>query len=121
MRRDATEQAIRDLLEGDEVDYLGFSANHVELSCIGGVLRLLRSPVRIVKETGDEIAFPEPGSRDALCELQGHTVKLVSLTASEMTLHFDDGTRLVGAIHEGPGTSIEYEPNDPRDGATQAL
>jgi hypothetical protein len=60
--------------------------DYVELHFDGPVLRCLADPV--VDTAGDPVAFPQPGSRDALCELIGREVRLAADEPDHLRLDF---------------------------------
>lgn len=66
---------------GQPMSAVSFVHDYVELHFDGKILRALTRPS--VASDRDQLAFPEPGSRDALCELIGKRVVNVILRETE--------------------------------------
>src|SRR6266571_7514110 len=70
----------RELIErivGEQLGAVSFVQDYVEFHFDGPVIRALAAP--IVKEDGQTIRFPAPGSRDKLCSLIGRPVSSFEL------------------------------------------
>jgi hypothetical protein len=70
----STRRKIQSLV-GEELSAVSFVRDYVEFHFDGPVFRAMVGP--IVTQGYISIAFPEPGSRDALCELIGLAVREV--------------------------------------------
>jgi hypothetical protein len=82
-------QEVQDLI-GEEISAISFVRDYVEIHFDGPVLRSLSGPT--VVESGIRYAFPESGSRDALCRLIGSTVCALTVDdATALILTTDDG------------------------------
>jgi hypothetical protein len=69
MRREVSrEEALLDLM-GEEINEISFVMDYVEVHFNGPKLTCFGNP--IVEREGRRSVFPEPGSRDALCNLIG--------------------------------------------------
>lgn len=66
---------------GQRMSAVSFVHDYVEVHFDGKILRSLTNP-RVVSSRG-QLTFPEPGSRDALCELIGKSVVNVIVQAPE--------------------------------------
>jgi hypothetical protein len=78
---------------GEELNTVSFVMDYVEFGFNGPVLRALTSP--IVDIGGERPRFPAPGSRDALCDLIGRTVRAVDEREEiSLTLELTGGARL---------------------------
>ena len=82
-----------DRLTGEELNEVSFVMDYVEFHFNGPVLRALTPPT--VRSAGLVARFPEPGSRDRLCDLIGKTVAAVSAVDDvAIDLSFTDGATL---------------------------
>jgi len=99
-------------IAGAHVDGVNFVADYAEIIVDGAVVRLLLHPV-VIAEASGEVAFPGPGSRDALCALIGRRVAEVELHRDLLLLRFDGSTvvraRIDEADERGP-ESVHYVP-----------
>ncbi len=68
-------EGIKELI-GEELNVVSFVMDYVEFHFNGPVLRALTKPTVGIR--GARATFPEPGSRDRLCELIGKQVAAVS-------------------------------------------
>ncbi len=64
-------------LRGEEISAVCFVRDYVEFHFDGPILRCLSNPTIVVQ--GVEYRFPEPGSRDALCQVIGLTVREMTM------------------------------------------
>jgi hypothetical protein len=67
---------IQDLV-GEEISAIAFVRDYVEIHCDGPIVRCLSNPS--ITFHGTTFRFPEPGSRDALCQAIGSTIGAVTL------------------------------------------
>ena len=70
-----------------------FVADYVELDFNGPVLRALAAPCML--RGGSQTRFPEPGSRDALCELIQRVVESATEERGELRVRFEGGLSFV--------------------------
>lgn len=88
--------------------------DYVEFHFNGPGLRALTNP--IVEVSGNRYRFPEPGSRDGLCELIGRTVTAVHQDDDvALTLELTGGARLTipldDASYIGPEAMHFFSPH----------
>jgi hypothetical protein len=89
-------------LMSEPLSAVSFVMDYVELHFNGSYLRCLEPPV-VTAPTGERLAFPGPGSRDALCSRIGAEVKEISaVDGGELRVAFGDGA-VIGAslAHDG--------------------
>jgi hypothetical protein len=80
-------------LVGEELNIVAFVMDYVEFHFNGPVLRALSRPIVVVD--GSPSRFPEPGSRDRLCQLIGKQVSTASATDDvSIDISFTDGSSL---------------------------
>ena len=80
-------------LVGEELSVVSFVMDYVEFHFNGPGLRALTNPIAEVNS--NRYRFPEPGSRDGLCELIGRTVIAVHEREGEaLILELTGGARL---------------------------
>ena len=86
-------RSVNDLI-GEQVNAVCFVMDYVELRFNGPILRALTD---IVVERGRERhVFPEPGSRDALCEVIEARLESIDVVEDRaMTLRFDRGQTVI--------------------------
>jgi hypothetical protein len=77
-------------LVGCELGTVAFVRNYVEFIFDGPVLRSLTPPVVIVDGLRHE--FPQPGSRDVLCELIGRVVEGAGELPDRLSVSFAGGS-----------------------------
>lgn len=71
-----TIEQITDLI-GEQISAVAFVCDYVEFHFNGPIIRSEAKPC--IKVFGTEFAFPENGSRDALCRVIGSTVHSINL------------------------------------------
>lgn len=103
--------SVHDLV-GEGVDTVCFVADYVELRFAGSMLRFLLYPVTVSRRD-QQVDFPGPGSRDALCSLIGSVVTRVHVDGAALMLEFGDDALLIARIDEaderGP-ESVQFVP-----------
>jgi hypothetical protein len=124
------EPPIRDVadLVGESVSSIWFVMDYVRIEFNGPYLTAYAAPVIATPEK--TYRFPEPGSRDALCELIEQTVAFAEVDDEVgITLATTDGWRLfvpfvaeVGAYPEAGQEAAEFMGNPvPQDSVTSSL
>jgi hypothetical protein len=80
-------------LIGQEINCIAFVMDYVEIHFNGPILRALTDPMITV--AGARFAFPEPGSRDALCTLIGQQVESIRVDHDRIDLTTRNATLLI--------------------------
>lgn len=93
------------VIEGEQLSAVAFVHDYVELHFDGPVIRALTNPV--VTLGGRRVVFPDPGSRDALCQFIGRLVANVELHEGvSLSCHFEGGGSIAvpldDASYRGP-------------------
>ena len=99
---------------GEPMSAVSFVYDYVELHFDGKILRAL-PPVSVVSERG-RFVVPEPGSRDALCELLGRSVINIAVCNEDsIKVEFSDNSLVIIPLSENYRSSPEaahYVPGD---------
>lgn len=98
-------------LIGEELSEVAFVRDYVEFHFDGPVLRALSDP--LVRTQGRQYAFPDPGSRDALCSLISQVVESVQVVWDEHRP--DDQERIEITMTTGSTVIVPLYSED-RDG-----
>ena len=103
-------------LVGEELNTVSFVMDYIEFGFNGPVLRALTRP--IVDIGGELPRFPDPGSRDALCQLIGRTVTAVEeLEHVSLNVELTGNARLTipldDASYVGPEAMNFHRPGAP--------
>lgn len=93
-------------LSGWEVSGVAFVRDYVEFHFDGPILRALSQPSLAVR--GETVAFPAPGSRDALCSLIGREVMSASDESEQLVVTFHDRVLLVPKASESAGAEVAH-------------
>jgi hypothetical protein len=94
-------------LAGEEVGSVCFVRNYVEFHFDGPILRSLANPV--IEISGRRFEHPQAGSRDALCQLIGHSVQSARDETGRLFLVFDgDMTIIIPKAAEGKGPEVAH-------------
>jgi hypothetical protein len=101
------------VLLGEELNTVAFVMDYVEFHFNGPILRAIANPT--LTQGKKSWSFPQPGSRDALCELIGSRVTRVELNeGSRIVLETDSGYELEIPLDEASqraGESAHFLPN----------
>lgn len=99
-------------LENEPVSGVAFVQDYIELHFDGKILRALAPP--ILQDKQGVVRFPEPTSRDRLCELVNKKVNKFEIEEGQaITLNFAQGLRFtipLGGTNGWPGESAHYVP-----------
>ena len=100
-------------LVGEELNTVAFVMDYLEFHFNGPRIRSLTNPVVLVR--GNEVRFPKPGSRDALCSLIGQSVETIVLRDEQsLVICFVSGSRLTipldSASYIGP-EAMHWHPS----------
>lgn len=104
-------QEIADLV-GEQLSGVCFVQDYVELDFNGPILRSIADP--LITGPSQEMKFPQPGSRDALCALIGRKVTKAKIQVREnLNLDFGEGYTFsipLDSDHAQNGESAHFLP-----------
>jgi hypothetical protein len=100
------------VINGEPVSAISFVMDYVEVHFNGPVLRCIANPT--VVSPGEDTTFPEPGSRDRLCELIDRSLERVRCASGPtVVLDFSEGWELripFSADAAFAGESLHFVP-----------